>query len=348
MSQLSRAEKTADWTVPGAHEVARDVYRIPLPLPQDGLAAINVYALTGDEGLVLVDGGWAISQAREQLELALKSLGYVVGDIRRFLVTHMHRDHYTQAMELRREFGAEVSLGAGEDLALEHARRPEGRMLGPQLEALRSLGAASLFDSVREIAERDGNDDVRNWDDPDVWLQDGDLIPVNDRVLEVVDTPGHTRGHVVFHDLDAQLLFAGDHVLPTITPSLGFEPVPTQNPLGDFLRSLIVVRSRPDAMLLPAHGAVVPSAHRRVDALIDHHGRRLDETEAAVRDGAHTVYQIAEHLYWTSSVRRIDELDPFNQMLAVIETKWHLEMLVVQGRLLQSIEEHFLYYRTAG
>lgn len=348
MSQLSREEKTADWTVPGAHEVARGVYRIPLPLPQDGLAAINVYALTGEAGLVLVDGGWAVSRAREQLEFALKSLGYGLGDIRRFLVTHMHRDHYTQAMQLRREFGVEVSLGAGEDLALEYARRPDGRMFGPQIEALRSLGAASLADIVREIAKRDGNDDVRNWDDPDVWLKDGDLIPVSDRVLEVVNTPGHTRGHVVFHDLDAQLLFAGDHVLPTITPSLGFEPVPGQNPLGDFLRSLTVVRSRPDAMLLPAHGAVVPSAHRRVDALIDHHGRRLDETEVAVRHGAHTVYQIAGQLYWTRSVRRLDELDPFNQMLAVIETRWHLEMLVVQDRLLQSTEGETLHYITAG
>ena len=43
------------------------------------------------------------------------------------------------------------------------------------------------------------------------------------RVLEAVATPGHTKGHLVFHDLDAGLLFSGDHVLPTISPSIGFE-----------------------------------------------------------------------------------------------------------------------------
>ena len=34
-----------DWTLPGAYEVADGVHRIPLPLPMDGLRAVNVYAL---------------------------------------------------------------------------------------------------------------------------------------------------------------------------------------------------------------------------------------------------------------------------------------------------------------
>ena len=34
-----------DWTEPGAFEVAPGVHRIPLPLPNDGLRAVNVYAV---------------------------------------------------------------------------------------------------------------------------------------------------------------------------------------------------------------------------------------------------------------------------------------------------------------
>ena len=52
--------------------------------------------------------------------------------------------------------------------------------------------------------------------------------------------------------LDNELLFAGDHVLPTITPSIGFESAMRANPLGAFLQSLALVRARPDARLLPA------------------------------------------------------------------------------------------------
>jgi glyoxylase-like metal-dependent hydrolase (beta-lactamase superfamily II) len=63
------------WTAEGAWEVAEGIYRIPLPLPMDGLRAINVYVLTTDDGLVLVDGGWAIPEARELLDRCLRSIG---------------------------------------------------------------------------------------------------------------------------------------------------------------------------------------------------------------------------------------------------------------------------------
>ncbi len=33
------------WTEPGAYPVADGVHRIPLPLPMDGLRAVNVYVL---------------------------------------------------------------------------------------------------------------------------------------------------------------------------------------------------------------------------------------------------------------------------------------------------------------
>lgn len=85
-------------------------------------------------------------------------------------------------------------------------------------------------------------------------------------------------------------------MLPTITPSIGFEPVPADNPLGDFLTSLARVRRLPDAVLLPAHGPVAPSVHARIDHLIDQHGRRLDQTLAAFAAGATSVFDVAGRL----------------------------------------------------
>jgi glyoxylase-like metal-dependent hydrolase (beta-lactamase superfamily II) len=160
-----------------------------------------------------------------------------------------------------------------------------------------------------------------------------------------VHTPGHTAGHLVFHDLAAGLLFAGDHVLPTITPSIGFEPVLQADPLGAFLRSLALVRSRPDARLLPAHGPVTDSVHARVDELVAHHGRRLDEVLAAVPQTDGSPAQMAGVLRWTRHGRRLDELDGFNRMLATFETAAHLDLLVAQGRLTRQDDGGVLRYR---
>ena len=103
------------------------MHRVPLPLPTDGLRAVNVYAVEDGDGLVLIDSGWALAESREALAAALATLGCGLGDVRHFLVTHVHRDHYTQAVELRRIFGSKVSLGAGEQQAIRVAAGQDGR-----------------------------------------------------------------------------------------------------------------------------------------------------------------------------------------------------------------------------
>ena len=99
------------WIEEGTYPVAPGVHRIPLPLPSDGLRAVNVYAIEAEGGLVLIDSGWALANALEQLERALATIGAGLADVRQFLVTHMHRDHYTQAVEIRRLFGTAIALG---------------------------------------------------------------------------------------------------------------------------------------------------------------------------------------------------------------------------------------------
>ena len=109
----------------------------------------------------------------------------------------------------------------------------------------------------------------------------------------MISTPGHTQGHVVFHDAAADALFAGDHVLPHITPSIGFELVAVASPLRDYLASLRLVREMPDALLLPAHGPSTASTHQRVDELLAHHDERLTATAKAVDHGASTGFEVA-------------------------------------------------------
>lgn len=334
----------ADWTEPGVFEVAPGVHRIPLPLPSDGLRAVNVYAVEDGEGLVLIDSGWSIPVARQLLDAALAALDAGVADIHRFLITHIHRDHYTQAIHIRREVGTPVGLGANERPSIERAAMVERTPMQPQLDQLRASGATELADLIHEQYRTSGERmDPSMWEAPDEWLQPGPITLDGGRRLDAVETPGHTRGHLVFHDEAAGLLFAGDHVLPTITPSIGFEPLLSANPLGDFLDSLAKVRALPDARLLPAHGAVTESVHARVDELVDHHGRRLDQTLAALAQGAVTALDAARILRWTRRGRHFDELDPFNQMLAVGETASHLELLVAQDRVRREIGEDGVY-----
>ncbi len=319
------------------------MHRIPLPLPGDGLRAVNVYAIEDGRGLTLVNSGWALAGARQRLEAALAGIGHDLGDVRRFLITHLHRDHYTLAVTARRLFGSRVLLGTGEreslELIINSNDDTPGAFYG---RLLLRCGAAPVAERMRHgwpDPDRGGE-----WEKPDEWLAGTDEVELHGRTLRVVPTPGHTRGHVVFADPGHGLLFAGDHVLPDITPSIGFEAARPPLPLADYLGSLRLVRAMPDMRLLPAHGPVTSSAHARIDELLLHHDRRLDACAGVIGQGAATAYQAARALTWTRRERHFDELDPFNQMMAVMETAAHLDVLVTAGRLRASEAEGVVMY----
>ncbi|HEY3630484.1 MAG TPA: MBL fold metallo-hydrolase [Jatrophihabitantaceae bacterium] len=331
------------WTESGAHPVGEGVYRIPLPLPQDGLRAVNVYAIADGEQVVLIDSGWALAESTELLTRALDGIGYGLDDIREFLVTHVHRDHYTQAVAIRRTHGTPVALGDGEQLGLDAIREAIRTGERPPAAHLVRAGAQDLVAQLGPPVPV--TDDSGPWDLPDRWLPDGIDLPLRTRTLRVIATPGHTRGHVVFHDAAAGVLFAGDHVLPHITPSIGFEFPRAELPLRDYLESLRLVRTMPDARLLPAHGPDAASVHTRVDELLDHHEQRLTESAKAVEQGADTAYEAARVLRWTRRQRSFDDLDPFNQLLATTETMAHLDVLVLRGWLAVTVIDGVAHYR---
>ncbi len=328
------------------------MFRIPLPLPGDHLHAVNVYAIVDGDRVVMVDGGWAIADAADLLAASLGSVGFGLGDVDEYLVTHLHRDHYTQAIALRRAHGTPVAVGEGEKACLRVVQSwIDDPTLGtsPANPTYQQLLVAGAPDLARFVIRPRGDDaiDTVNWEDPDRWLSDGIDIPLRTRTLRVIHTPGHTVGHVVFHDVDAGALFAGDHVLPHITPSVGFELAPAESPLRDYLSSLRLVRALPDARLLPAHGPVTDSAHARVDELLDHHEQRFTATAQAVERGASTGYEVARALTWTRRERRFDDLDLFNRMMAVQETMAHLTVLVERGWLARTEQDGVAHFARA-
>lgn len=318
------------WHAEGAWRVDEGIHRIPLPLPMDGLKAVNVYVVESEAGLTLVDGGWAIPEARELLERCLADIGWKFADIRRFLVTHVHRDHYTMARVLGSEFGAEVVLGRGDQPGIEALQDVDALEENPFSTQLRTCGAHDLADLWNLGNPEDFEPDM--WRLPDRYLDGDHTIPLGSRTVHAVETPGHTPGHYVFAEQEAGYLFAGDHVLPTITPSIGFTFPRDPQPLQDFMASLTKVRTLPDLRILPAHGPVAPSSHARVDSLLAHHEERLDQSLDALRGGATTAADVARQLHWTRRERAWGELDPFNQGMAALETKAHLDLLVARGQ----------------
>ena len=224
-----------------------------------------------------------------------------------------------------------MALGAGDRPTLDLLQADKSGT-PPYAAALRAAGAGDLLSGWSSEHDVMADAKAAGYRMPTRWLSGDHAIELGSRTLDAVPTPGHTPGHFVFADRQARLLFAGDHVLPTITPSIGFVAPAPVDPLGAFLSSLTKVRALPDLRLLPAHGPVAPSSHERIDELLAHHGHRLGQSLAVLAAGSTTARQVAAGLPWTRHERAYDELDAQNQGMAAMETKAHLDLLVARGQ----------------
>lgn len=321
MTDLKRS-----WTDPEVETVATGVRRIPLPLTGDALRAVNVYAIADRRGVVLVDAGWDHPGSRSALDHGLANLGATIKDVHSLLITHVHRDHFGQATGIARASGAAVLLDRRERKSFQRMKRPPRPLRKRSMLGLARAGAQQL---LAEAALHWPTVKAADVDEP-TWMEDVRVLELADRRLEVIRTPGHTWGHVCFFDRDHGLLFAGDHVLPHITPSIGVETPQMRLSLGHFLNSLALVRELPVKHVLPAHGPVFADLLKRVDELARHHAVRLDAVRDAVEAGACTGFDVARGLLWTRHRRAFADLDLFNRMLAVRESVAHLDLLVAR------------------
>jgi glyoxylase-like metal-dependent hydrolase (beta-lactamase superfamily II) len=319
------------WAEGGPEEVGDRIFRIPLPLPGDGLKAVNAYLLRSEEGDLLIDCGWDDSQSWEVLTRALGRLGSGLGSVRLMFATHVHGDHLGAAGRIRDGGRAVVTLGLGDRESAVLLATDPGLARSRTRALLRRHGADSVADAMDEADSRQPH---RVWlaHLPDLFIAGGELRMAG-RELEVIPTPGHTRGHLCLWDSSAAILFAGDHVLPHITPSIGVEVPDGSLPLLNFLSSLEHVRELPAKLVLPAHGPAFQDLAGRIDELSEHHRQRLLLCQEAIGAGARTATDVARALPWTRRGRRFEDLDTFNQMLAVAESAAHLELLAERGEL---------------
>lgn len=178
-------------------EIAEDVYQLPV------LPFMNVWLLRDGDEWTLVDA--AVPGTARRIVGALRGFGAKAGDLRRIVLTHCHPDHTGGVRDVRRSFGADVEVLAGEGdvVHLRDGTQPEsdedlllGRVRnalpvrGPRIRDAEALGAR-------------------------LELAGG---------IDVVPTPGHSPGHVALHLTAHDLVIGGDVVFNVfrLTPPIGF------------------------------------------------------------------------------------------------------------------------------
>lgn len=84
----------------------------------------------------------------------------------------------------------------------------------------------------------------------DVKLDDGDIIEIGSKKLEVIHTPGHTAGSICVYEPEEKIIFTGDTLFKG---TVGRTDLPTGS-FEELMESLNKIRGLDISIALPGHG----------------------------------------------------------------------------------------------
>lgn len=159
---------------------------------------------------------------------------------------------------------------------------------------------------------------------PAAWspIAEGDAVEVAGRRLVAIAAPGHTRGHLVFHDPEAGLLFSGDTVLGESSVVVG----PPEGDMRAYMATLERLRAlAPLTAILPGHGAPVLEPAKKLEHYVRHRRLREAQVVGLLERGPQSADDVVQAIY-------AGAVEPSLLPLARVSALGQLEKLVADGR----------------
>ncbi len=200
------------------------------------------YLLVFNENAVLIDTG--LGCRVKQIKKALAEENLCLEAIQLIVVTHAHYDHVGGLKELKKLTGAQIIAHTLEALKIEQGKSPvpKGTMLFSR--PISWLGCAIFKSCIRFPGV-----------EVDFTFENEMEIPIEDRVLRLLHTPGHTDGSISVV-LDKQA-FVGD-TLFHLWPNQIFPPFAAD--LNELKMSWKLLLNSGATVFYPGHGKPIPFA----------------------------------------------------------------------------------------
>lgn len=310
-----------------AFEAAPGVWRVTTPMPFPPRHVHAYLARLDGGGWMLVDGGLGTEEAWSALEAGVREVAGGWEAVRVQVVTHMHMDHVGLAARVRAASGAPVAMARLDAERMAHAALHPDDEAAYRLDLLRRAGAPPAFVEAVEGGRREPPVAPPAAADAALEGAEGDVPGAPG--WRWVWTPGHTAGHLSLVRPADGVVIAGDAVLARITPTLGVNRQ-REDPVGDYLEALARLEALRPRLVLPGHGEPPPDPAARIAEL---RAAAEGETEAvaALLVGAPaTAWEAVERRYAGR------ELPASTRMLALRETRAHLDRAAAAGRLLRA------------
>jgi glyoxylase-like metal-dependent hydrolase (beta-lactamase superfamily II) len=325
-------------------EIASGIHQLQVVMPATMLGHLNCYLVKGSNGWLMLDTGWHSTESFESLQNGLNSIGVALTDIATIVVTHVHPDHFGLAGRIKHLSPHTELLMHRWEADLIESRYVKFSELQAKMSAmLRRHGVPESDILALQNASMPALQFV-TMTFPDRFLYGGEIVSTGVYDLEIIWTPGHSPGHICLYEPQNQLLFAGDHILPGITPNVSYHVQSGDDPLGEYQSALNKLRHLPVKQVLPAHEKIFTDLPGRIDALFAHHRKREAEILKVLNVNSLSAYEVSSHVKWNTQ-KPWGELPPLVKRSAVMETISHLEHMRWEGALKKETNADHITYR---
>lgn len=309
-------------------EVAPELFRIEVPLPENPLKAVNSYVVRGKDRNLVIDTGMRRDECERALMAGLQELDI---DLSRtdFFITHLHADHLGLVTRLATDTST-VYMGEVE-AGLVAGLQDSGSFWGRVAEFARTGGIPE--EAIQEAMKEHPGIKHSPPKYPEFTIVDeGYPVCAGDYRFKCVFTPGHTPGHFCLYEPDRKFFVSGDHVLNDITPNITAW-FGEANPLEEYLASLDKVAAFDVELVLPGHRGVFRDLQGRIAELKNHHEVRTEEVLAILATGSKTVYEVASEMTWSIVADGWDDFPIMQKWFATGEAGTHLRYLEEHGAI---------------
>jgi glyoxylase-like metal-dependent hydrolase (beta-lactamase superfamily II) len=220
--------------------------------------------IAGNKDVVIIDPG----PVHEAHLRALISGIDACQTVHAVIVTHSHKDHSPLARPLADHLGVPVlAYGAS------------------------SAGRSEVMNKLANSGFVGGGEGVDLDFEPDITVQDAQVLRFGTLSLDVIHTPGHMGNHICL--AYGEDCFTADHVMGWATSLVS----PPDGDLTDFMESCEKLSNRQWRSFFPGHGHPILQPNQRLSDLIAHRKSREQQILDQLAKAAGTVTQLTQKIY---------------------------------------------------